>query len=59
VAAAKYLIDRVFGRIAEQAAPLADNTAIPFSEADADALELSAEARRKQETEWAALGIFK
>jgi hypothetical protein len=38
-AAAKYLIDRVFGRIAEQNAAIANDTSIPFSEADAEAAE--------------------
>ncbi len=46
VAASKYLIDRVFGRIAEQAAPLADDTAIPFSEADAEAAERTNDMHR-------------
>jgi hypothetical protein len=58
VSAAKYLIDRVFGRIAEQAAPLADDTAIPFSEADAECLEFRADARRKQQTQDAAFGVW-
>jgi hypothetical protein len=34
VAAAKYLLDRAFGRVKEQAAPVAEDTAIPFSAAD-------------------------
>ncbi len=58
-AASKYLVDRVFGRIAEQNAAIANDTAIPFSEADAEVLEAQADARRKHEEEWAALGVFK
>jgi hypothetical protein len=34
VAAAKYLLDRAFGRVQVQAAPLAEDTAIPFDESD-------------------------
>ena len=34
VAAAKYLLDRAFGRISEQRAAIAEDTEIPFSEAD-------------------------
>ncbi len=34
VAAAKYLLDRAFGRVKEQAAPVAEDTGIPYSEAD-------------------------
>lgn len=39
VAGAKYLIDRVLGRIAEQVAPLANDTEPPFTAADAAAGE--------------------
>ncbi len=34
VAASRYLLDRVFGRVKEQSAPPADDTAIPYSAAD-------------------------
>ncbi len=34
VAASRYLLDRVFGRVKEQSAPPADDTNIPFSAAD-------------------------
>jgi hypothetical protein len=34
VAAAKYLLDRAFGRVKEQAAPVAEDTTIPYSETD-------------------------
>lgn len=34
VAAAKYLLDRSFGRVKEQSAPIADDTSIPFSDDD-------------------------
>jgi len=34
VAAAKYLIDRAFGRVKEQCAPPADDRALPMCEAD-------------------------
>lgn len=36
VAASRYLLDRVFGRVKEQAAPVADDTRVPYSEADAE-----------------------
>ncbi len=39
VSAAKYLLDRAFGRVQLQSAAIADDTAIPFSEADAEAKE--------------------
>jgi hypothetical protein len=34
VAAAKYLLDRAFGRVKEQTAPPADDRALPMTEAD-------------------------
>jgi hypothetical protein len=34
VAAAKYLLDRAFGRVQTQAAPLAEDKALPYCEAD-------------------------
>jgi hypothetical protein len=34
VAAAKYLLDRVFGRVQLQSAAIADDVSIPFSDAD-------------------------
>jgi hypothetical protein len=34
VAAAKYLLDRAFGRVKEQCAPPADDRALPMTEAD-------------------------
>ena len=36
VAAARYLLDRVFGRVKEQGAPVADDTSVPYSEADGE-----------------------
>lgn len=36
VAAARYLIDRVFGRISEQARPPAEDTQLPYNEEDAE-----------------------
>ncbi len=45
-AAAKYLLDRAFGRVQLQSAAIADDTAIPFNDADADAAEKSAEFQR-------------
>jgi hypothetical protein len=57
VSAAKYLLDRVFGRVQLQSAAIADDTAIPFSEADVEVLETQATARRQHDTTFAALGI--
>jgi hypothetical protein len=37
--AARYLLDRVLGRVQLQAAPLAENTAIPFDESDFERAE--------------------
>jgi hypothetical protein len=34
VSAAKYLLDRAFGRVQEQSAPVAEDTAIPYDESD-------------------------
>lgn len=34
VAASRYLLDRVFGRVKEQGAPPADDVTIPYSDAD-------------------------
>ncbi len=34
VAAAKYLLDRAFGRVQAQSAAIAEDTAIPFDESD-------------------------
>ncbi len=45
-AAAKYLLDRVFGRVKEQAAPPADDTSLPYSEADAEVAERKAQSKR-------------
>lgn len=36
VAAARYLLERVFGRVKEQCAPVADDTSVPYSEADGE-----------------------
>lgn len=36
VAASRYLLDRVFGRVKEQEAPPADDMAFPYSEEDAE-----------------------
>ncbi len=46
VSAAKYLLDRAFGRVAGQAAAIADDTAIPFTDADAVAKERSTALQR-------------
>lgn len=46
VSAAKYLLDRSFGRVKEQRAPIADDNELPFSEADYEAKERSAEFNR-------------
>jgi hypothetical protein len=37
--AARYLLDRVLGRVQLQAAPIAENTAIPFNESDFERAE--------------------
>jgi ribosomal protein S11 len=39
VSAAKYLLDRAFGRVTAQAAAIADDTAIPFDESDFERAE--------------------
>jgi hypothetical protein len=39
VAAAKYLLDRAFGRVQVQSAPVAEDTAIPFDESDFERAE--------------------
>jgi hypothetical protein len=39
VSAAKYLLDRAFGRVQTQAAALAEDTAIPFDESDLERAE--------------------
>jgi hypothetical protein len=39
VSAARYLIDRVFGRVREQELPLADDTRLPFTEQDVQVLK--------------------
>jgi hypothetical protein len=39
VAAAKYLLDRAFGRVQVQSAPVAEDTAIPFDESDLERAE--------------------
>ena len=36
VQAAKYLLDRAFGKVKEQAAPVAEDTAAPYTEEDAE-----------------------
>lgn len=36
VAASRYLLDRVFGRVKEQAATLSEDMSLPYSEADAE-----------------------
>ncbi len=46
VSAAKYLLDRAFGRVTAQSVPVAENVEPPFCEADAEAKEKSAEMRR-------------
>jgi hypothetical protein len=55
--AARYLLDRVLGRVKEQAAPLSEDTSLPLTDEDAELLEAKAAAKRKQEVEWAALGV--
>jgi hypothetical protein len=49
-AAAKYLLDRVFGRVKEQAAPPADDTSIPYSQEDADFAAAQAKSKRTWDT---------
>ncbi len=39
VAAAKYLLDRAFGRVQVQSAAIAEDTAIPFDESDLERAE--------------------
>ncbi len=56
VSAAKYLLDRVLGRVAAQAAPLADDRTLPMMEHDVEMLEKRAAVWRKEEEDWAALG---
>lgn len=46
VAAAKYLLDRAFGRVQVQAAPVAEDTAIPYSDADAETDAAAHELKR-------------
>ena len=46
VAASRYLLDRVFGRVKEQSAPPADDQSLPYSEEDAAAQEKSRELER-------------
>jgi hypothetical protein len=52
-AAAKYLLDRVFGRVKEQAAPPADDISLPYSEADAEFAKKKAESSRT----WEAMAL--
>ncbi len=46
VSAAKYLLDRAFGRVTAQSVPVAENVEPPFSEADAEAKEKRRELDR-------------
>ncbi len=48
VSAAKYLLDRAFGRVQAQSYAIADDTAIPFTEEDVEA--------KSQHTAWQRLG---
>jgi hypothetical protein len=41
VAAARYLLDRVFGRVKEQEFPLADDQRIPYDETDLQLAQLN------------------
>ncbi len=56
--AARYLLDRVLGRVTETAAPLGEDTSLPLTDEDVEVLESQAAAKRKHDTEWAALGIM-
>jgi hypothetical protein len=46
VSAAKYLLDRTFGRVAETAVPMADDRTMPYSQDDFDVDEEMHEAAR-------------
>ena len=48
VSAAKYLLDRAFGRVAAQAAAIADDATMPLDDDDLPAMKQSAEWRRLQ-----------
>ena len=48
VAASRYLLDRVFGRVKEQEAPPADDMVFPYSEEDAE----REEKRQARERGW-------
>jgi len=50
VAASRYLLDRVFGRVKEQEAPPADDMVIPYSEEDAE--RDAARQERTREIGW-------
>jgi hypothetical protein len=47
VAAARYLLDRVFGRVQLQGAPIADDTELPFEEEDLEAAQKGRVNERK------------
>lgn len=46
VAASRYLLDRVFGRVKEQSAAPADDMSFPYSDADVEAAERNAAFER-------------
>jgi hypothetical protein len=50
VAASRYLLDRVFGRVKEQAATPADDTALPYSAADLERDESKKAWRDRMDT---------
>jgi len=47
--AAKYLIDRILGRVATIEAPPAEDTRVPYTEEDAEAAQAQHESRRSLE----------
>jgi len=50
VSAAKYLLDRAFGRVKEQAAPVAEDTALPYGKADLERDESKREWLNRTDT---------
>ncbi len=56
--AARYLLDRVLGRVKEQAAPIGEDTSLPLTDEDVELLETQAAAKRKHDEVYAALGIM-
>jgi hypothetical protein len=56
-AAARYLLDRVLGRVQLQAAPMAEDTTLPLTDEDVELLEVKAAAKFNHEKTWAGLGV--